>query len=269
MKRTMTLSLLAVILLGVGPFITGSQTVSAQESLDGTGSIKFTGDYDNVGIRDPENPDKTVDAGESPSSSGKLRIDFVPQFNFTGRNKISDKDMNYSVNAQLFHDATEARGNFIQVSDYRGGAMGWTLRLKQETQFQNTKTPNNQLNGAVLSLDKSWTNSTVDKAYAPVVSGDIIRLENIGETYNLAEAKQGTGAGTWSISFGASSDNPLGRENSLKPKVDPDGKPMLDASFENKQMQENSAITLSIPGTTKKDPVPYTTVITWTLAELP
>lgn len=269
MKRTVTLSLLAATLLITGPFITGIQTVFAEESLDGAGNIQFTGNYESRGIKDPEHPDDIVDAGESPSTSGKLRIDFVPQFNFTGRNKISDKDMTYSVNAQLFHGATEARGNFIQISDYRGGAIGWTLQLKQETQFQNTKTSNNQLNGAVLSLDKSWTNSTVDNAYAPVVSGDIIRLENIGETYNLAEAKQGTGAGTWSISFGGSSDNPLGRENTLKPKVDADGKPMLDANFENKQMQENSAITLSIPGTTKKDPVPYTTVLTWTLAELP
>ncbi|MBL1229911.1 WxL domain-containing protein [Enterococcus sp. BWB1-3] len=267
MKKSWLMS--TVLLFSLGVSSVGQKTVHAENSRQTDGHITFTGDYDDEGIQDPEHPENETDPGESPGTSGKLRIDFVPQFNFTGHNKISDTDTVYPVNAQLFHDETAARGNFIQVSDYRGAALGWTLQVRQEMQFQNANTANSQLNGAVLSLDKSWTNSTQDKAAAPTVSKEVIRLDNIGATYNLAEAASGKGYGTWSISFGASNDNPLGLDSTLTPKVDAESQPMLDSSFGNKQMQENSAITLSVPGATKKDPVTYSTVLTWILAELP
>lgn len=243
--------------------------VLAENSSNGGAHIGFTGDYSDVGIQDPENPSKKVDPGDSPSTSGDLRIDFVPQLNFTNENKLSDKDAVIPVNAQLFHDDTEARGNFIQISDYRGASLGWTLQLRQESQFQNTNTANSQLDGAYLSFDKSWVNSTMSSDMAPTVSKEVIRLSNIGETYNLAEAKTGTGAGTWSISFGASKNNPIAIENTLNPRRNHKDQPMLDGDFANKQMIENSAISLTVPGSTKKDTGTYSTVLTWILAELP
>ncbi|MEI5990811.1 hypothetical protein A5881_002316 [Enterococcus termitis] len=268
MKQAMLKAMLLVSLCGTA-LLSANQTVFAEDSGSGKGTISFTGDYDDVGVQDPENPGNVTDPGESPSTTGKLRIDFVPQFRFTSLNKISDKDMVYPVNAQLFHDDTAARGNFIQVSDYRGAALGWTLQVRQETQFQNSETANSQLDGAYLSLDKSWVSSTMGADEAPSVSKEVIRLDNIGATYNLAEARTGAGSGTWSISFGASDENPNELTNTLNPKNDLEGKPLLDATFANKQVYENNAITLSVPGTTKKDPVAYSTVLTWTLAELP
>ncbi|MGX7265059.1 WxL domain-containing protein [Enterococcus crotali] len=244
-----------------------NQSVYADDSVAGGGHISFTGEQD-TGIKDPENPGKVVDPGPSPSTKGELRLDFVPQLNFY-RNKLVGKDMIYPVNAQLFHDETPARGNFVQVSDDRGAALGWTLQLRQEAQFQNSMDPNNQLNGAFLSLDKSWASSNRADIEAPLVSKDVILLNRIGETYNLAEAKPGGGVGSWSISFGASIDNPKNQEATLTPKVDAEEKAVFDPTFENKQMIENSAITLSVPGTTEKIPGTYTTVLTWILAELP
>ncbi|OJG73980.1 hypothetical protein RV12_GL000328 [Enterococcus quebecensis] len=261
--------LLLLVSLSTVTILLTTEKSYAEENGRSNGHITFTGEYDSVGIRDPEKPAQVADPGESPSTSGKLRIDFVPQLNFTSVNKVSDKDMVYAVNAQLFRDDTAARGNFVQVSDYRGVALGWTLQLRQETQFQNSQTANSQLDGAFLSLDKSWVNSTMEQAMAPSVSKEVIRLDNIGATYNLAEAKPGAGAGTWSISFGASSENPAAMPNTLTPKKDPNDKPMLDEKYASKQMHENSALTLSVPGTTKKDPVTYSTVLTWILAELP
>ncbi|MBP1046526.1 WxL domain-containing protein [Enterococcus sp. BWM-S5] len=268
MKRSL-IYIMVFLCTGSAACFLAEQVEATDDDVAGSGHITFTGDYSDVGVRDPENPSTEVDAGNSPSTQGKLRIDFVPQFQFTSVNKISDKDMTYSVNAQLFNDETEARGNFIQISDYRGAMLGWTLQLRQEMQFQNAQTANSQLDGAVLSLDYSWTNSTQDAALSPTISKEVIHLDNIGATYNLAEASPGTGAGTWSISFGGSADNPAGIAETLTPKVDQNGHAMLDAAYGNKQMHENSAITLSVPGGTKKDPVSYSTVLTWILAELP
>jgi hypothetical protein len=243
----------------------------ADESVTGRGHIRFTedsGSGGSEGIQDPENPSVIVDPGPSPSTSGKLRIDFVPQLNFS-TNKITNEGIDYPVNAQLFHDETSARGNFVQVTDARDSAYGWTLQLRQETQFQNLEAENSQLLGSVLSFDKSWVNSTSDKDLAPLVSKEVIQLNNIGETYNLATAESGKGYGVWSISFGASAENPAGMTNTLTPKLDRTGEPMLDPTFGNKQVYENSALKLSIPKATKISSGTYTTVLTWVLAELP
>ncbi|WP_375178488.1 WxL domain-containing protein [Enterococcus rotai] len=242
--------------------------VATATSKTGDGTITFEEMEEDTGVRDPEKPDTSVDPGPSPSTEGKLRIDFVPQLNFSS-NSILNKNRLYPVNAQLFKDDTGPRANFVQVSDYRGGSFGWSLQLRQETQFKNEQTQNSQLNGAILSFDKSWANSRQETKFAPVVSQDIIQLNNIGEAYVLAEAKPDTGSGTWSISFGASNSNQSGQKDTLKPKVDSNGQPIVDPDFNNKQVYENNAITLSIPEATKIDPVDYTTVLTWVLAELP
>ncbi|MBL1229138.1 WxL domain-containing protein [Enterococcus sp. BWB1-3] len=268
MKQTLT-HLLGCLVLG--SVLCAALPVSAQaetSSTAGNGHVRFAGDEGDGLVKDPEHPDTPVDPGESPRTNGDLRIEFVPQLSFSA-NRLSSKDTSYPVNAQLFHDGTAARGNFIQISDYRGGALGWTLQLRQEMQFYNPDTPNRQLDGAVLSLDQAWTNSAQTAVQAPVVSKEVIHLDNIGSTYNLAEAAVGTGSGTWSISFGASAENPLGLTSTLTPKITEDGQPVVDAAYENQQVYENSAIKLSIPGATKKDPVTYTTVLTWILAELP
>lgn len=267
MKRTL---LKTIGLLSLSSCLLFGQAMLGQaeeKTATGTGNVGFEGEKP-AGPVDPEQPETPVDPGPSPSTTGELRIDFVPQLNFHA-NKITTKDMSYPVNAQLFHDGTSPRGNFIQVTDDRADMFGWTLQLRQESQFQNASTANSQLDGAVLSFDKSWTNSLQPSSLSPMVSKEVIRLDNIGATYNLAEAGKGKGTGTWLISFGASASNPQGVENTLTPKVNAKGEAVLDPTFDNQQIHENSAITLSIPGTTKTDPVAYTTVLTWILAELP
>lgn len=257
-----------ISLICLGTFFFGNTVVCAQEeSLTGSGKIQFEGQQAIV-VYDPERPNEVADPGSSPTTNGNLRFDFVPQINF-GRNAISNEDQVYQANAQLFHGNTGARGNFVQISDLRGDAQGWQLQVRQETQFRNEATTNKELKGAVISFDKSWTNSPNGSSLGPLVSKEVIRIDNIGETYNLAEAKPGTGAGTWSISFGASIDNDQNQANTLSPRVDADGNPLLDETFDNKPIYKNEAVTLAVPGITLVDPVQYQTVLTWILAELP
>lgn len=260
----------AVVLFSTSLLFFCGKTAAAEEGVNQDAVIEFTNGTEIDHIVDPEHPEIPVNPGESPSTSGRLRIDFVPQLNFSA-NAIADKEVSYPVNAQLFLDDTSPRGNFIQVSDYRttATAQGWTLQVRQESQFTNSNTTNSSLNGAVLSFDKSWTSTPNSTTGAPIVSSEVIRLNNIGDTYVLAKAEKNSGAGTWSISFGASPEHTNGQASTLTPKVDKDGAPLLDASFNNQQVHENSAIELTVPKGTTVDPVPYSTVITWILAELP
>lgn len=267
-KQLLVTSIFCFSIIGTSLMVTALDTPTyAQESHTDVGEIVFDGEYE-AGIFDPEKPGNKVDPGPTPNTTGDLRIDFVPKLSF-GKNKISKKDTVYPANAQLFLGDTGPRGNFIQVSDYRPNRSGWSLQVRQETQFKNNNTLNNELKGAMISFDKSWVNSTRDLSQAPSVSKDIIKIDNIGETYNLAEAKNNVGKGTWSIEFGASEENSNAMPNTLSPAIGPDGKPLLDPNFENKPIYQNSAVTLSIPGATKIDPVPYQTVLTWIISELP
>lgn len=267
-KRQILVPTLVVLFTVVASLAGASNDAYAEaESIRGSGTIGFEGEYPQD-IVDPEHPQDIVDPGETPQLKGDLRIDFVPKLDFY-QNKISDKDEVYYANAQNFFGATKARGNFVQITDLRQKSTGWTLQLRQEMQFTNNDTKNKEIKGAMISLDKSWVSSPHKFSKAPQLSKEIINIDNIGSSYNLAQASKGEGRGTWSISFGASEENTANQENTLEPRLGKDGQAVLDPVFDQKPIYQNKAILLSIPGTTVVDPVPYTTVLTWILAELP
>ncbi|MCA5011429.1 MULTISPECIES: WxL domain-containing protein [unclassified Enterococcus] len=258
--------ILLSILVSFSSLILGQQVKAESESLSGNGSIQFEASLEPPQVIDPEDPKKPVDPGPSPSTDGYLRIDFVPKLNF-GRNKLSQKDQVYPVNAQLFHGDTNARGNYIQVTDSRATGDGWTIQVRQETAF--TSNTNDTLKGAYISLDKAWANSTMDKQYAPSLQTDVIKLDKVGTTYNLATAGKNQGYGTWAIEFGASDENEAGLQSTLTPLKDEAGKPVLDVTYENKQIYKNNAINFFMPGSNTTKPGQYQTVMTWILSELP
>ncbi|MHC5226688.1 WxL domain-containing protein [Enterococcus sp. LJL99] len=261
---------LGTTLLLVGLFLqlTNQPSFAEESSQQGGAEIEITPYKEkDRSIRDPEDPSKRVDAGESPFTTDDLRIDFVPQLNFSTV-LLSDKDSVFAVNAQLFHDDTSARGNFIQVSDYRDHPNGWTLQVRQEHQFKHATKEGEELKGAVISFDQAWTSSEKEVRFAPTVSKKIIQMNNIGETYNLAVAPMDKGTGTWSVVFGASGENKNERPNSLSLRKDQNDQELIDPVFE-KAVYSNQAITLSVPGATEKQAGAYSTVLTWLIAELP
>jgi hypothetical protein len=241
-----------------------SLSVKAETSQTGSGTITFEGEIPTP-PKDPENPVETVDPGTSQTVGNHLRIDFVPNLNF-GRNAASSSDISLYPKAQLFHTAQEARANYVQISDLRPEASGWTLQVKQEKQFADVKNSETILNGAQLSFDKSWASSILENSYAPTVAKETIKI-NPGNAYTLATAEVGKGMGTWMISFGASKESSTQKDNTLIPLTE-DGKAVIDSEFK-KEIFLNKAIELFVPGKTKKEAVTYQTVLTWTLSELP
>lgn len=238
------------------------------ETVNGSGSVTVTGS-DHTKPVDPENPGTTVDPGESPNTTGPLRIDYVSALDFN-KATIQKKDRTYEALAQQFFDETEPRGSYIQITDQRGSSSGWTLQVKQNTQFHNYVIQNQEeqtLVGAYLSLDKGWANSSGD-SQAPTVTRETIGLNAIDTAYEVATASPGTGRGVWTIAFGASETNSNQQTPTLKPLKDKDGKDVIDEVY-NKPAYSNSAVTLTVPESTKIYPVQYETEITWILAKLP
>ena len=218
---------------------------------------------------DPENPGEIVDPGPTPSINSSLRIDFVSSLDF-GKVKIKEKNRVYSALAQNFHGNTEPRGSYVQISDRREVKSGWTLQVKQETQFSHVQAKNKkeqELTGAVLSLDNGWANSITGNP-KPNVYRNTILLNNIGQSYEVATSKKDAGKGIWTINFGASKENQNGQKDTLIPALNERGEAIMDLVFQ-KPAYYNSAITLSIPDSIKIYPVQYQTELTWILSELP
>ena len=264
MKKTIQFALISGLTL-TGFFAAAGQAEATSLTNSGTVSV-IEGTVEPV---DPEQPITPVDPGDSPSTEGPLRIDYVSALNF-GEANSKKKNRVYSALAQQFHNEIGPRGSYIQITDQRATSTGWTLQVKQETQFKNTviqEAGEQELKGAVLSLDKGWANSS-STSEAPTVMRETIALDAIGSAYQVAAAPAGAGRGVWTISFGASDTNANHQETTLAPIIDAKGQAVMDQEY-NKPAYSNSAITLSIPETTKIYPVQYETEITWLLAELP
>lgn len=268
MKSNFT-KIISISLVSLG-LVAMQQEVSAEKSakeLTGNGSVTYEVSDTETPPVDPEHPEKKVDPGdEYTKTTGLLRFDYIPKLHF-GAQEISNKDQRYQVNAQLFRDDTAARPNYIQITDNRGSLAGWEVSVRQETPFENNEAKNKVLKGSVLSFDKQWVNSTMPKETQPIVMKDAIKIDEIGATYPIAKAEKGKGAGTWVVPFGSTGEV-KGQEKTLSPLLNADGKPVTDASFNNKPIYKNSGIQLFVPGAIQKDPVKYKTVLTWTLSEL-
>ena len=245
-----------------------SPLVSYGNEVDGQASLTLFGGDPKPGVLDPENPEDPVDPGEVPQTTGPLRIDYAPNL-FFGDTKITKNTMVSQADALLFHNGKGPRANFVQVSDYRGTGTGWTLFVRQESQFSDPSQTDLSLKGASLSFDKAWMYSTLDQALAPAATKDTIIMNNIGESYVLAKAEPGKGMGTWNLSFGASETNPLQLESTLSPKLDGNNQVIVDSTFENQEVYQNNAIELSIPASDTLTAGNYSTVLTWIIAELP
>ena len=111
-------------------------------------------------IPDPEKPVNPVDPtdpdGPNPGTNGPLSIDYASSLDF-GSIKSRIKNETYYARAQTYlnDDGTAAMlktANYVQVTDNRGNNAGWRLTVKQNGQFKNENTLNQELTGSVIKL---------------------------------------------------------------------------------------------------------------------
>lgn len=250
-------------------FVMISPDVSADPDRFGQGGSATVVGSDVTKPVDPENPEEGVDPGDGPSTEGKLRIDFVSTLNF-GQARIDKEDRKFYAQAQQFTGETGPRGSYIQITDQRAESNGWAVQVKQDFQFKNTikeALADQELKGAVLSLDGAWANSS-SSSEAPTVTRDTVELTAIGTTYELARADMGAGRGVWTVAFGASNTNSNQQTTTLSPILNKEGLPVIDTRT-GKPSYENSAISLSVPESTKIHPVDYRTELTWIVSSAP
>ncbi|MGX6971679.1 WxL domain-containing protein [Vagococcus lutrae] len=259
MNNKKFMSVLTLTILGstlLAPSVLAAEQDENGGVYSSNGMVKFVPDLDPTEPVDPTKPDTPVDPidptnpenpNPQPGTPGPLSIDFASSFDF-GENKITNKDEIYYARAQRF-GSYDNRPNYVQVSDKRGTNAGWTLKVKQEQQFEAKNTLNNILTGAAISFADSKANSITD-----VDKPDVFDIENLvpGEERVIMAAKKDTGAGTWLDYWG---------EVSQVIEKDKDNN--------NIEVDITKSVTLSVPGSTPKDAAAYRTTLTWTLSDIP
>lgn len=245
MKATKLLLISTIALTSLA----GAKMVQAEDAntLTTTGLVTFEASNDPNTPIDPNNPgnevtpiDPTEPGGVPPvGTTGPLSIDFASSVVF-GLNKISGQDETYYANAQAL-EGGEYRGNYVQVTDKRGSNAGWKLIVKQDGQFRNISTLNQELNGAQLSFSEPAIFTNTEGVDEPTATPFVLDPE--GEASTVMVAEENAGAGTWINMFGNVST--------------------IDG------VEKNTAITLEIPGKIAKDAVSYGTKLNWTILDSP
>jgi hypothetical protein len=181
--------------------------------------------------------------------TGDLRIDFASDIHF-GRHEIINEDMTLYARPMLTSEAEIEQ--FVSVTDTRGTMQGWSLRVRQNGQLTSTtQTKRETLVDAELSIvgtfatrELTTTKNVSHPNPSEVPAVFEITLDASGETSSLiAQAGAGQGAQNWLMQFGVASGQ---GENTV-----------------------NNNLRLYIPGTTPRDPVEYTTTLTWYIIHAP
>ncbi len=264
-KRRIVAGLMAASILAVNT--TGAMAAGGEK--ESTASITYKASEEITPPVNPEEPDKpgTPYPEPEPGTKGPLSIDFVSDFNF-GEQDITTVDSVYTLyETQQWWDEETYDGNgdpdtddvatYVQVTDNRGEASGWTLSVEQTTPFtyQDSTDPtdikyNHQIEGTVITFKNINVNSAVEDtdmwpSYDNKDNDVSIYYDSTNSTAAskiMMGAKKNEGAGTYVAKFG--------EVNSLVNNA-------------------KESVELSVPGKSIKYAGNYETTITWTLSDTP
>ncbi|CAD5896741.1 Cell surface protein [Carnobacterium maltaromaticum] len=186
--------------------------------------------------KDPINPGTPV----KPGTSGPLSLDYASSLNF-GKQKITSIDQTYFAAPQTVTDKDGKNSRttplYAQVTDNRGTVAGWSLSVKQNSQF---KAGTDELTGAKIEfLNGQVATDSISTVPSIVKPSFDLTADGNGAATNIIGAKKNEGAGTFVYRFG---------DDTTKAK----------------------GVSLSVPGKTiKKKDVAYKTTLTWTLSDVP
>jgi len=252
--------LATITALSTTVFAGGTTAVLAAErqSAPTDGNITFTpNNTDEIDVLPPEaEPDVDIKP-EDPGITGPLSIVKAATMNF-GKQVISNKDETYNMIAEMqplktpLEDGTSEVPyvSFAQVQDLRGTNVGWNLEVSLTEFTAETETHNRTLKGAeIIFVDSRIQYEGNTQTNAPTAHEAGEKLAPGGKL-SVMKAEKGQGAGASSVVWG--------NQQELNAQLDAE-----------KEIVENEAIKLFVPGKTAKDAVTYKSTLTWNLSATP
>lgn len=207
MKRS---NLFLLSLLALGTSSTTAVSAATVGTLDTDVTAAFTEDTQPNLPVDPTDPGSTVDPGR-PGTGGPLSLDVAPMKIDFGTTEIKAGE-NQTIMAKPMevkdaNQLTKLVPNYTQVTDKRGGRLGWTLNVKQVEQLKSAS--NDLLTGAVINFKNSKIISPSVGETAPTgFTGDLSLTP--GSDSTVMSAAAGVGYLTWVQSYGNVIDGEAG-----------------------------------------------------------
>ena len=258
LKKTLKTSFVSLVV--VQPFL--SSSVEAMEPYETGGGVGF---QRGTGLIQPLHPGpgdlarqpmsplpEEIQKPNRTSSQGtgsSLSIDYVSEFVFKMYREDGEKVFYYAQPQYLRdeHGQSTITPNFIQVTDQRGTAEGWTLKLQKTIRFYDG-------NKQALQATDILLYNPVVVGYQPANQPRAPSLLGQGEdSVVIAQAEQGSGTGTTTIRWG----NHL-VEMELYSKKGEVNTPLL-----------NRDVQLLVPIRTNRQNHTYQATLTWILSEIP
>lgn len=245
LKKSAKIAMVGTLGLGITALGSVDTAFAEEKTYDSDAKIKFEQNTDATNPVDPENPDKEADPDDKDdkdnedAKEGPLSLDYASSLDF-GEQKISGNEETYEVKPVDITTAEgedEERAPYLQVTDNRGSLDGWHVTVTQEDQLKTGD--EDELEGAEITMNEGHVDAPKGQDTEGVKSNGDITLNPDGEGELVFDAKNGSGAGTFTNSFGE------------------EGADMEDVA------------TLSVPGGTEIEEDDYSAELTWTLTDAP
>lgn len=205
--------------------LAGGITASAAEAGTTTtnGFIEFKADTDGGGggTTDPGDPgdgdggsEKPVDpgnpgGGDGGSTTGALRLAYVPDFDFGTHTINYNKEGNtffakYQTVTETGTTTTYQRPSFFVVRDLRGGTQGWNVTVSNNQKLINKADSSDQLD-VVFSIQNMFVSNTEGfgtSALTLANTGTSTYTDLTSTATPLISSPAGSGAGSYNVMLG-------------------------------------------------------------------
>lgn len=227
-------NLLLISLVSVTPF-----GIANAADVESKGEVIFKENADPINPVDPDEGGEII--SPRPPTDGPLSINYASDISF-GKQVIANSMQTYLAENDLIElistGEQKLMPNFVQVTDLRGKASGWTLGVKQNSKF-HTK-DGHELANSSLTLKKSTVRPQIQEMpenfYPKSTIDQPVTLLN-DQLTEVARADAGTGIATWNIFLGDFTD-------------------------------QSNNLSLTIPAGDVKAPGIYNTTLTWVLQDV-
>lgn len=183
----------------------------SEQNLKSEVQVEFTADENGETIPNPTPPGGGEDGeeitdpspgGVVPGEKGPLMINYVPNFDFD-KHVIGTQGFQAYANVSKVGTASGVSEvpHFAQVTDIRGNHAGWNLTVSA-SDLTLDGAGNEKLDGVSMTFNPVTLDSPGGATSPEAAPVQTINFPQDAQT--LMAAKQNTGEGTWSASFGSS-----------------------------------------------------------------
>lgn len=178
------------------------------EATTTEGEVEFQANGKVINPIDPEGDGGETINPNKPPTAGPLSINYASNIHFGSQTKNKQAQVYFAQEDVIkvkHNQAEKSVPNFVQITDLRGSASGWTLSVRQDGPLKN---PGGMpINGAKLTISVREVVSAYGFSEAPTGLKQEVSLTDDGQTtFQLVQAEKGTGVSTWSVFLGKSNE---------------------------------------------------------------